>query len=362
MGPRITVVFLLFEAADVVRELVAAVVSQVPPPGASPDWMEVIFIDDASSDNTVAELKATLSEMGPPFRVRVLENEHNIGLARSLNRALRAVETEYCLTCHVDCRFASVDYVATAVDLLDRHPDVGAVAGQPIPPIGGELSQVEKVYLTANLMDVFPEGTQELEPVGFAEGRCDGFRMSAVRMVGYYDTTLRTAGEDQVLAARMRGAGFRVCRATALEYHLSVSSSQDSLLKLVRHARLFGRVTPYLLLANRGTFAGVVGGEAGRNLSMRTTLRGLQIAGALSWLGLSGSLLFGKARVPAGLATTAICLAKFGLFRPHMRRLAYRSGDAVVLAGLQPALDLAYTAGIVEGFGRLAKGGKTQVI
>ena len=174
----------------------------------------------------------------------MVENERNVGLARSLNRALGLVETDYVLTCHGDCRFGSDDYVARAADLLDRNPDVAVVSGQSIADVDAGLSRVEKVYLAANLMDVFPDGEEELVPVGFAEGRCDGFRMAALESAGFYDTTLRTAGEDQVLASRMRADGYRVCRAPGLRYYLSVSTAQDSLLKLVKHAQLFGRSIP----------------------------------------------------------------------------------------------------------------------
>ncbi len=254
---RITVVYPLWRAASTVDALVEAVARQRPPEGADPSsWLEVLFIDDASPDGTVERLREALLAADVPFPVRVLENERNLGLAGNLNRALATVATDYVLTCHVDCRFGSDDYVAHAVRLLDAHPDVGAIAGQSTADPDAGLSRAEKVYMAANLMDVFPEEVEGLVPVGFAEGRCDAFRMAGLEKAGFYDTTLRTAGEDQILASRLRAEGYRVCQAPSLHYHLSVSSSQDSLRKLVRHARLFGRMHPYLLFVNRGTMAG----------------------------------------------------------------------------------------------------------
>ena len=101
----------------------------------------------------------------------------------------------------------------------------------------------EETLVLGNLTEAFA-GQSPL-----TEGKTKAIRQE-LREAGFYDTTLRRAGEDQVLSARMRAAGHRVCRAPTLRYYLSVSSDQDSLLKLVRHAQLFGRVTPYLLLAN----------------------------------------------------------------------------------------------------------------
>ena len=343
-------------------DLVAGIRYQRPPVGANPDrWVEVIFIDNASTDDTLERLEGELVAAKLPFPVRVMRNEENLGLARSFNRALGTVETEYVLTCHADCRFGSDDYVASVVDLLDRHPDVAVVSGQSVADLDKGLSQVEKVYLAANLMDIFPDGEGELEPVGFAEGRCDGFRMQALREAGFYDTTLRRAGEDQVLSARMRAAGHRVCRAPALRYYLSVSSDQDSLLKLVRHAQLFGRVTPYLLIANRGTFDGVIGAKAGRNRTLRTTLRSLQLASAASWLGATVAVATRSRRAPAAVAVGATNLLKFVLFLRYVRHLKFEARDIAALAALQPALDVAYATGILKGLWQLFRPGERTI-
>jgi glycosyltransferase involved in cell wall biosynthesis len=353
-GAVITAVFPTYNAADAVAGLVDSIRRQDAPATAPPDrWLEVIFIDNASTDDTVDRIEQELAAAELPFRVRVIRNEENLGLSRSFNRALEAVGTKYVLTCHADCLFASDDYLARLVGLLDGHPDVAVVSGQPIADVSGGLSRVEKVYLTANLMDVFPEGEGDLEPVGFAEGRCDGFRMEPLRDVGYYDTTLQRAGEDQIMSARLRALGFRVCRAPQLRYYLSVSSDQDSLFKLVRHANLFGRVTPYVLFANRGTLRGIAGSVAGRNRNRRTALRGLQLAGAGSMLWLAGALLARRSPGPACVGLLVTSLAKGALFRRYVRDLGFDGTDIAALAALQPALDVAYAAGFVMGLRRL---------
>ena len=361
-GARITVVFPLYRAAEAVPGLVEAIARQRPPEAADPGrWVEVIFMDDASGDDTVERLRAELEAAQLPFRVRVVENERNVGLARSLNRALGMVETDYVLTCHGDCRFGSDDYVARAADLLDGNPDVAVVSGQSIADVEAGLSRVEKVYLAANLMDVFPDGEEGLVPVGFAEGRCDGFRMAALQSAGFYDTTLRTAGEDQMLASRMRADGYRVCRAPGLRYYLSVSTAQDSLLKLVRHAQLFGRVHPYLLLVNRGTLPGAAGKKAGGNRTRRSTLRALQLVGGAAWVWLAASLATRRsAAAPVALiaATTA---AKSGLFRRYVRHLRFGRGDVAALAAIQPALDLSYAAGFLKGLTLLVRRGDRTI-
>ena len=73
-------------------------------------------------------------------RPGVVQNDRNLGLSRSLNRALAMVETDYVLTCHGDCRFGSDDYLARAVALLDENPDVAVVSGQSIADVEAGLS------------------------------------------------------------------------------------------------------------------------------------------------------------------------------------------------------------------------------
>jgi GT2 family glycosyltransferase len=361
-GARITVVFPLYRAAGTVAGLVEAIARQRPPAGLDPArWLEVIFMDDASGDGTVERLRQELETADLPFRVRVCENERNLGLARNLNRGLAMVETDYVLTCHGDCRFGSDDYVARAVDLLDGNPDVAAVSGQSIADVEAGLSRVEKVYLAANLMDVFPDGGEDLVPVGFAEGRCDSFRMAPLAAAGFYETALRTAGEDQVLAARMRTDGYRVCQAPGLRYYLSVSSAQDSLLKLIRHAQLFGRVHPYLLLVNRGTLAGAAGATAGRNRTRRSMLRALQLLGGASWVWLGASLATRRPSAVPSVLIVGTTLAKARLFRRYVRDLRFGPGDLVALAALQPALDLSYAAGFLKGLTLLVRRGDRTI-
>jgi GT2 family glycosyltransferase len=354
---RVTVLVPAYRAASAVTGLVAAIGSQRGPTDAVIErWMKLVVVDDGSGDDTAERFEAELQAANLPFPVQVIRNGSNLGLSRSLNRALEAIETPYVLTCHQDCRFASEDYVARAVDLLDRNPDVAVVSGQSIADLDAGLSHVEKVYLAANLMDIFPDGAGELEPVGFAEGRCDAFRMAALREAGFYDTTLHHAGEDQVLSARLRGAGYRVCRAPGQRYFLSVSSSQDSFMKLVRHAQLFGRVHPYII-ANRGTSHGAVGAKAGRNRTLRTTLRVLQLAGTASMVAVG--VAAARRRSPASAAAVVVGanVLKFALFLRYMRYLKFEARDTAALAALQPALDVAYTVGLVNGLWLLVRPG-----
>ena len=351
--PRITVVFLLYHAEKVVPALVDVLTRQTHPafPRQS-DWLEALFMDDASSDDTVQVLARSLQEARAPH-YRMVVNPENLGLAGTLNRALGLVRTPYVLTCHLDCRFGQDNYIARMLELMERHPRAAAITGQAAVAADAPLLFAEKLNLIANLMDIFPASDdEELVPVGFAEGRCDAFRMEALRAVGFYDTTFRVAGEDQVLAGKLREAGFEIYQAPRLIYYLSVSGEQDTVGKLIRHVVLFGEKHPILVL-KQGAAAGAVGNHAGSNRRARAILRFSQLTSVVVYAAAAAGILAGAQAWIWGGALTWIFLWKTCLFRRHFRAVRFSVPQIVGFWLLQPVLDLAYAYGFVRGLWRV---------
>lgn len=354
---RITVVFLLYRAASEVPGLVMALVRQKHPIlREQSEWLEALFMDDASGDATARVLGEALRKIGAPAHYRFVPNPHNLGLAATLNKALGLVRTPYVLTCHLDCRFGREDYVAAMLDLLERHPRAGAITGQPVLGEPRAMPFAEKLNLVANLMDVFPAETREdLVPVGFAEGRCDAFRLEALAAVGFYDATLRTAGEDQVLAAKLRAKGYEVYQAPALQYRLSVSAEQDTVYRLARHQWLFGLAHPYILMRTRGTGEGVAGTRAGGNRRARALLRLVQVASTVGYLLALAATDLGRPGLAAAILLLVI-VAKGILFARHLRVVPFTALEHARFWLTQPLLDAAYTVGLAQGLWRALRG------
>jgi glycosyltransferase involved in cell wall biosynthesis len=362
--PRITVAFLLYNAAGDVGALLEGLVRQVHPsfPRQS-DWLEAVLVDDASRDGTAEAAAHALAGIGSPSHYRLVVHPRNLGLAETLNETFHQARSPYVLTCHLDTRFGSDDYVARMLALIEAHPRVAAITGQPALPPGARLPFAEKFNVVANLMDILPvDSSGDLVPVGFAEGRCDVFRVEALRRVGLYDTQLRVSGEDQVLAAKLRENGYEVYQAPRVVYHLSVSAEQDSVGKILRHQRLFGRTTPYIVLAVPGSLDGLVGRSAGANRSRRALLRATQLAASAVYALVPISLLVGWPGWVWLGALGLVAAAKVALFARHARAVRFSAGELLAFVLLQPPLDIAYTAGILEGLLRLARGGRSVPI
>lgn len=360
----ITVVILVYHGARFVPSLMRALLSQKHPRHAAQEaWLEAIIMDNGSTDDTGRVLAEEYAKAGSPAHVRIVTNPKNLGYAGAMNKAFGLVQTPFVLTCHCDCLFGSDTYVSRMLELMEATSNAGAITGQPAIPSGTTIPFVEKLNLVSYLMDIFPDTSgKELVPVGFAEGRCDTFRLSAVRAAGMYDTTHHSAGEDQILSARMREAGLEVFQAPGLRYELSVSDEQDTVTKLVRHMVLFGEKHPILVLRS-GARRGAMSAVAGSNRRARTMLRLNQLLLVAFFL-VAPLLVALRApfAVPIAAASIVAVLAwKTWIFRQHLRAVRFRAQELVAFYALQPILDFAYAWGFARGLVKALAPGQTRV-
>jgi hypothetical protein len=124
---------------------------------------------------------------------------------------------------------------------------------------------------------------------------------------------------------------------------------------------MFGRVMPYLLFANEGLWRGATGAAAGANRQGRLLLRGLQIAGAASYANI---LLCWVIAAPFWfwIVPFLIVLAmKRLLFAAHIYVVRMSRNGRAAFWLLQMAADVAYTAGLVQGFWILLRNSKREI-
>lgn len=114
-APRVTVLMAVFNGEPYLGEAMRSVLSQ------SYRDFEFLIIDDGSTDRT----REIIDEFGDP-RVRVLRNEQNIGLTRSLNRGLGQAHGEFVARQDAD-DVSSPDRLAEQVTFLDVHPTTALV-------------------------------------------------------------------------------------------------------------------------------------------------------------------------------------------------------------------------------------------
>jgi glycosyltransferase involved in cell wall biosynthesis len=133
--PRVTVLMALHNDARFVVASVQSILAQT-----FTDF-EYIVVNDASTDAS----RDFVAAIGDP-RIRIIDNEYNLGLTRSLNRGLATARGEYI------ARFDSNDLsaperLARQVAFLDAHKEVAAVSCQVrwIDPDSRPISHPETV-------------------------------------------------------------------------------------------------------------------------------------------------------------------------------------------------------------------------
>src|SRR5262245_60671731 len=81
---------------------------------------EFIIVNDCSTDNTAQ----VINSYHDP-RIRIITNEQNLGLTRSLNLALDAASGEY--IARLDCDDVSLpERLERQVAYMDKHPEIAA--------------------------------------------------------------------------------------------------------------------------------------------------------------------------------------------------------------------------------------------
>ncbi len=119
--PRVSVLMPLYND----ERFVAAAIESVL--GQTFSEFELVIVNDASTDRS-RSLAASYSDP----RIRLVENDRNLGLTRSLNRGLSLIGSEYVARLDAD----DVSFparLAKQVAWLDAHPEVAVLGVQAVP-------------------------------------------------------------------------------------------------------------------------------------------------------------------------------------------------------------------------------------
>jgi GT2 family glycosyltransferase len=187
-------------------------------------WLrEIILMDNASTDDTVAYVQAEFPG------VTVCRNAENIGFGRAMNLAAAASSGEYLLMLNPDCT-VQPDAVADLADFLDHRQQAGA-CGPMVTSPNGEFQYVSRrgfptplnsVAYILGLDRMFPRSTalggyhrRHVDPrleitTEVLSGACMMVRRSIFEAVGGFDKDYFLFGEDIDLCWKIRQAGHEI--------------------------------------------------------------------------------------------------------------------------------------------------------
>lgn len=114
---KVTVLMPTYNVAPYVKEAIESVLRQTY------NDFELLVIDDCSTDGTLDVVRGITDS-----RIRIVKNEHNLGLADNLNRGLSLIHTDYVARMDGD-DIAEPDWLEKEVAVLDNNPEIGVCGG-----------------------------------------------------------------------------------------------------------------------------------------------------------------------------------------------------------------------------------------
>ena len=231
-GPRVSVLVVSYNAREHVLACLASLAAHVPIPH------EVVVVDNASADGTVAALRERFPAAA------VVANEANVGFSRANNQALRNARAPYVLVLNGDAQVRPGCVEALAA-VLDARADVGIVGPRTRFPDGriqvsfgprpSPLGEWRQRRLVHGVRDGRPEWISRAEALAAREhepawvsGSCFLARREALEAVGGFDEGFFLYQEDVDLCLRVRAAGWRIVYTPRAEvvHHLGASMAQ----------------------------------------------------------------------------------------------------------------------------------------
>lgn len=206
--------------------------------------MEIIIIDDGSSDSTPLLIENYVNKTS--MRVKVFHHQWR-GLGHSRNVVAKNAEGKYILWVDGDMVLAR-DYVERLFDYMEKHDEVAVAKGkQALEPGANLLATLEGFSRAASRMVDYGSPKTRSKALGTGGAM---YRIEAIEQAGWFDEKLKGYGEDSDIEIRIRAAGWKlaVINTRFLDYERHALTWKS----LWNRYWLRGYYTHYFLHKNEG--------------------------------------------------------------------------------------------------------------
>ena len=198
MEPKITLGICVRNCEGLIKNAIQSILEQ----DFDHDSMQLIFVDDGSTDRTLSVIKESVSKLDMTTTI-IPVSWKGIGHARNL--VVSKTEDDYVLWVDGDM-VLSKGFVKTLVDFMKSHDDAAIVKGKQSLNSGlNMISTLEAYSRIERHMVNYQSPKSRFRSLGTGGSI---YRVEVIRQVGGFDENLRYYGEDWDIELRIRDAGW----------------------------------------------------------------------------------------------------------------------------------------------------------
>ena len=224
----LSVIILSYNTKDLLKQCLESVINGLTRLRINELEAEIIVVDNGSTDGSVDMIKGTIIH-NTKFKIRLIENQTNLGFAKGNNIGLKEAKGEYILFLNSDTEIFP-GALEKAVDYMKAHPQVGVLTAKTMLPSGEMDSDCHRGFPTPwasisyflGLERLFPKsrffgqyhkfylGLEQDHEIDAGAGAFMLVPKKVIDKVGDWDEKYFFYGEDLDFFYRIKKAGYKV--------------------------------------------------------------------------------------------------------------------------------------------------------
>ena len=205
--------------------------------------LEVILVDDFSSDNSVALVDKLLTG----FPHKIIRHKKNLGLSQTWNDGISFSNGDYILLLQQDCHLLENNTLENTMKRVLREKEQILSGSQYVKL--DSLNMFQKILR----LRINEGGSTPLSAgkISVTENKCDLIKKSYFDGIGKFNGKLKQSGQDFFFSMKVKETGIEMKVAPELKYSIYYKG-EDTFWKLIHKEYGYGKVLAKLFLYLKG--------------------------------------------------------------------------------------------------------------